>query len=136
MRGPDLAQLSRRRTPRIQEESLDGSIAYVASRPVPERRVMATTRLFRVFESTHGAYTWPRTEINQRTNQATNQPVCAVNKDNDVGSKKEKMYQCMTTSFFFIVSSYVSVLHRDQFRCLFNLLLSRIGHCAKYCNAS
>jgi hypothetical protein len=81
-------------------------------------------------------YTWPRTEINQRTNQATNQPVCAVNKDNDVGSKKEKMYQCMTTSLFFIVSSYVSVLHRDRFRCPLNLLLSRIGHCAKYCNAS
>ena len=136
MRGSGRAQLARRRTPRIQEESLDGSIAYGATRPVRERRVMATTRLFRVFESTHGAYTWPRTEINQRTNQATNQPVCAVNKDNDVGSKKEKMYQCMTTSFFFIVSSYVSVLHRDQFRCLFNLLLSRIGHCAKYCNAS
>ena len=90
MRGPDLAQLSRRRTPRTQEDALDGSIAYVASRPVPERRVMARTRLFRVFESTHGAYTWPRTEINQRTNQANNQPVCAVNKDNDVGSKKEK----------------------------------------------
>jgi len=32
MRGPDLAQLSRRRTPRTQEESLVGSIAYVASR--------------------------------------------------------------------------------------------------------
>jgi len=29
MRGPDLAQLSRRRTPRIQEEALGGSIAYV-----------------------------------------------------------------------------------------------------------
>ena len=32
MRRPDLAQLSRRRTPRTQEESLVGSIADVASR--------------------------------------------------------------------------------------------------------
>jgi len=55
MRGPDLAQLSRRRTPRIQEESLDGSNAYVASCPVRERRVMARTRCC-VYECTHGAY--------------------------------------------------------------------------------
>ena len=31
-------------------------------------------------------YTWPRTETNQRTNQSTNQPVCAVNKDDDIAT--------------------------------------------------
>ena len=73
MRGPDLAQLSRRRTPRIQEEALVGSIAYVASCPVRERRVMATTRASSVYSRVHmvRTYTWPRTETNQRTNQST-----------------------------------------------------------------
>ena len=88
MRGPDLAQLSRRRTPRIQEEALGGSIAYVASCPVRERRVMATTRASSVCSRVHmvRTYTWPRTETNQRTNQSTNQPVCAVNKDDDIAT--------------------------------------------------
>jgi len=88
MRGPDLEQLSRRRTRRIQEESLGGSIAYVASRPVRERRVMATTRAASVCSRVHmvRTYTWPRTETNQRTNQSTNQPARAVNKDNDIAT--------------------------------------------------
>jgi len=88
MRGPDLAQLSRRRTPRTQEESLGGSIAYGATRPVPERRVMATTRASSVCSRVHmvRTYTWPRTETNQRTNQSTNQPACSVNKDNDIAT--------------------------------------------------
>jgi hypothetical protein len=76
MRGPDLAQLSRRRTPRIKEEALGGSITYDASCPVPERRVMATTRASSECTSVHmvRTYTWPRNETNQRTNQSTNQP--------------------------------------------------------------
>ena len=88
MRGPDLAQLSRRRTPRIQEESLVGSIAYGASCPVRERRVMATTRASSVCTSVHMVrmYTWPRTETNQRTSQSTNQPARSVNKDNDIAT--------------------------------------------------
>ena len=88
MRGPGLAQLSRRRTPRTQEESLGGSNAYVASCPVPERRVMATTRASSVCTSVHmvRTYTWPRTETNQRTKQSTNQPACSVNKDNDIAT--------------------------------------------------
>ena len=88
MRGPGLAQLSRRRTPRTQEESLVGSIACVASCPVPERRVMATTRAASVCTSVHmvRTYTWPRTETNQRSNQSTNQPACSVNKDNDIAT--------------------------------------------------
>jgi len=69
MRGPDLAQLSRRRTPRTQEESLGGSIAYVASCPVRERRVMARTRCC-AYECTHDAYTWPRTATERRATPA------------------------------------------------------------------
>ena len=42
------------------------------------------TRLCCMYECTHVAYTWPRTETSQRTNQATNQPACSVNKDNDI----------------------------------------------------
>ena len=88
MRGPDLAQLSRRRTPRIQEEALVGSIAYGATRPVPERRVMATTRASSVCTRVHmlRMYTWPRTETNQRTKQSTNQPARSVNKDDDIAT--------------------------------------------------
>jgi len=53
MRGPDLAQLSRRRTPRIQEESLVGSIAYVASRPRPGATRYGAYAVLRV-----RVYTW------------------------------------------------------------------------------
>ena len=69
MRGPDLAQLSRRRTPRTQEETLGGPNAYVASCPVRERRVMARTRCC-AYEVTHGAYTCPRTATARRTTAA------------------------------------------------------------------
>ena len=88
MRRPDLAQLSRRRTPRTQEESLVGSHACVASCPVRERRVMATTRASSVCTRVYmlRMYTWPRTETNQRTNQATNQPARAVNKNDDIAT--------------------------------------------------
>ena len=57
-------------------------------RAVPERRVMATTRASAVCSRVHmvRTYTWPRTETNQRTNQATNQPACAVNKDDDIAT--------------------------------------------------
>ena len=63
-------------------------MAYVASRPVRERRVMATTRASSVCSSVHmvRTYTWPRTETNQRTNQSTNQPARSVNKDNDIAT--------------------------------------------------
>ena len=44
------------------------------------------TRLCCMYECTHVAYTWPRTETSQRTNQATNQPACSVNKDNDIAT--------------------------------------------------
>ena len=49
---------------------------------------MATTRASAVCSSVHMVrmYTWPRTETNQRTNQATNQPACSVNKDNDIAT--------------------------------------------------
>jgi hypothetical protein len=56
MRGPGLAQLSRRRTPRTQEESLGGSIAYVATRRPGVTRYGDHARFFCVYESTHGAY--------------------------------------------------------------------------------
>ena len=56
MRGPDLAQLSRRRTPRTQEESLVGSIADVVSRRPGATRYGDHTRFIYVYESTHGAY--------------------------------------------------------------------------------
>jgi len=69
MRGPDLAQLSRRRTPRTQEDALVGSIAYDASRPVRERRVMVRTRCC-AYEVTHGAYTWPRLATARRPTPA------------------------------------------------------------------
>jgi hypothetical protein len=69
MRGPDLAQLSRRRTPRIQDEALGGSIACIASCPVPERRVMARTRCC-ANERTHGAYACPRTATERRATPA------------------------------------------------------------------
>ena len=52
MRGPDLAQLSRRRTPRTQEEALVSS-NRTTQRAVPERRVMATTRASSVCTSVH-----------------------------------------------------------------------------------
>ena len=57
-------------------------------RAVPERRDMATTRASSVCTRVHmlRMYTWPRTETNQRTNQATNQPARAVNKDNDIAT--------------------------------------------------
>ena len=67
VRGPGLAQLSRRRTPRIQEESLVGSNAYVASRCPGATRYGDHTRFFCVYESTHGAYTWPRMATERRT---------------------------------------------------------------------
>ena len=91
MRGPGLAQLSRRRTPRTQEESLGGSNAYVASCPVPERRVMATTRASAVCSRVHMVRTHGRgADSNQPThqpiNQSTNQPACSVNKDNDIAT--------------------------------------------------
>jgi len=72
MRRPDLAQLSRRRTPRTQEEALGGSIAYVASCPVRERRVMATTRASSVCTSVHmvRTYTWPRMATERRLTPA------------------------------------------------------------------
>jgi len=70
MRGPDLAQLSRRRTPRIQEEALGGSIAYVASRRPGATRYGDHARFFCVFECTHGAYTWPRLAIERRSTPA------------------------------------------------------------------
>ena len=52
MRGPGLAQLSRRRTPRTQEEALVSS-NRTTQRAVPERRVMATTRASSVCTSVH-----------------------------------------------------------------------------------
>ena len=70
MRGPDLAQLSRRRTPRTQEESLVGSIADVASRRPGATRYGDHTRCICVYECTHGAYTWPRTATARRTTAA------------------------------------------------------------------
>jgi len=73
MRGPDLAQLSRRRTPRTQEEALGGSIEYVASCPVPERRGMARMRCC-AYEVTHGVFTWPRTATERRTTSAAAPP--------------------------------------------------------------
>jgi len=73
MRGSGLAQLSRRRIRRTQEESPVGSNAYDASRPVPERRVMARTRRC-ADECTHGADTWPRTATERRSTPAAATP--------------------------------------------------------------
>ena len=56
MRGPDLAQLSRRRTPRTQEEALAQSMACVASRRPGATRYGDHTRFICVYECTHGAY--------------------------------------------------------------------------------
>jgi len=81
MRGPGLAQLSRRRTPRIQEESL-GDSNRTSRLAVPERRVMATTRASSVCTSVHMVrmYTWPRTATERRTTpsaaDATPYPAC------------------------------------------------------------
>jgi len=68
MRGPDLAQLSRRRTPRIQEESLVGSIAYGATRRAGATRYGAYA--VAAYEVTHGVFTWPRTAIERRSTPA------------------------------------------------------------------
>jgi len=70
MRGPDLAQLSRRRTPRTQEESLVSSIACVATRRPGATRYGDHTRFICVYECTHGAYTWPRLAIERRSTPA------------------------------------------------------------------
>jgi hypothetical protein len=56
MRGPDLEQLSRRRTPRIQEEALAQSMACVASRRSGATRYGDHTRFICVYECTHVAY--------------------------------------------------------------------------------
>jgi hypothetical protein len=93
MRGPGLAQLSRRRTRRTQEWALVSSIASAPTRPVRERRVMARTRCC-AYERTQGAYTWPRTATERRTTPDAATPNTTSQGHGARPSSSAARYQC------------------------------------------